>query len=314
MIVDDMAAFPAFPSHKYKGEAGCPAATTMPMKKLYVTDLDGTLLRGDAMLSARSVALLNCLIGQGALISVASARSPVGVEMTNLREVRFSLPLVLMNGVMLYDLSSGRILESCAWPPETASAVLELCRQGGKTPFLYRVEKGQMDISFTALTSEGERSFYRKRVEKFPAMFRQTPAYNPEGAVYCSMQDREEVLRPIRKKLESLPEVKSVLYADTYREENWYLEIFSARAGKANGVRRLRERAGAEQVTAFGDNYNDLDMLALADTACVVRNGAPDVKAKADVILASNEEDGVAEYILGDFVPEDGPEEGETRL
>ena len=279
------------------------------MKKLYVTDLDGPLLNGNAMLSARTVCLLNRLIEQGALISVASARSPVGVGMTNLREIRFTLPLVLMNGVMLYDLASGRILESCTWSSGTTAAVLEVCRQGGKTPFLYRVEEGRMDIAFTALTSEGERQFYRKRAEKFSSMFHKVPSYPLDGAVYCSMQDREEVLRSIREKLKDLPDVESVLYTDTYREGNWYLEIFSARAGKANGVRRLRDRVGAERVTAFGDNYNDLDMLALADTACVVRNGAPDVRAKADVILASNEEDGVAEYILGDFVPGEGLEE-----
>ena len=166
-----------------------------------------------------------------------------------------------------------------------------------------------MDIAFTALTSKGERQFYRKRAEKFSSMFHKVPSYPLDGAVYCSMQDREEVLRSIREKLKDLPDVESVLYTDTYREGNWYLEIFSARAGKANGVRRLRDRVGAERVTAFGDNYNDLDMLALADTACVVRNGAPDVRAKADVILASNEEDGVAEYILGDFVPGEGLEE-----
>ncbi|HJD23750.1 MAG TPA: Cof-type HAD-IIB family hydrolase [Firmicutes bacterium] len=274
------------------------------MKRLYVTDLDGTLLNNRAALSARSAAILNRLIEQGAWISVATARSPIGLAMTNLRQVRFRLPLVLMNGALLYDLPSSRILEGCCWQPGTAAQVLEICRQGGKTPFLYRVEDGKMDIVFTGLTSEGERAFYRSRAEKFPGAFRQVPSYPLDEAVYCSMQDSESVLRPIRERLQGLPDVASVLYADTYRKGNWYLEVFSARAGKGNGVRRLRDRLGARAVTAFGDNDNDLPMLAMADTACAVANGTTAVREKADVIIPSNEEDGVAVYLLNDFRPD----------
>lgn len=274
------------------------------MKRLYITDLDGTLFRNNARLSPRCAAALNTLIEQGAWISVASARSPIGVSLTNLNEVRFRLPLVLMNGAILYDLAAGRILDSFYWEPETAGAVLEICRRGGKTPFLYRVEEGRMDIVFTQLTSEGEREFCRKRAERFPGVFRKEAAYPLSGGVYCSMQDAEEVLRPIQERLSRLPEVDSVLYADTYREDNWYLEIFSARAGKANGVRRLRERLGAQAVTAFGDNDNDIAMLEQADTACVVANGSARAKEKADILLPSNEEDGVAEYILADYAPD----------
>ena len=271
------------------------------MKRLYVTDLDGTLFHNDARISARSAAVLNRLIRQGAWISVASARSPVGVALTNLRDVRFRLPLVLMNGALLYDLEGDRILEGCCWEPDTAARVLDVCRGGGKTPFLYRVTGGRMDIVFTGLTTQAERDFSHERAAQFPAAFRQVSAYPLDGGVYCSMQDTEAVLRPIRERLKGLPDVESTLYADTYRPNNWYLEIFSARAGKDNGVRRLRDRLGAEAVTAFGDNDNDLPLLALADTACVVGNAADRVKAKADIVLPSNEEDGVASYILADF-------------
>lgn len=275
------------------------------MKRLYITDLDGTLFHGGAMISTRSAAMLNELIKRGALISVASARSPVGVGLTNLREVRFRLPLVLMNGAMLYDLEADRILESCEWAPETIARTLEICREGGKTPFLYRVEEGgKLDVVFTDLTSEGEREFYQKRTGKFPGMFRHLSAYPLTGVVYCSMQDTEAVLRPIQERLRDVADVDSVLYADNYRENNWYLEIFSARAGKGNGLLRLKKWAGADAVTAFGDNYNDIAMLEKADTACVVANGAAGVKAVADVIISSNEEDGVAAYIAADYAPD----------
>ena len=50
-------------------------------------------------------------------------------------------------------------------------------------------------------------------------------------------------------------------------------------------------------MVAFGDNLNDLPMLRQADVACVVRNGAPGALQAADIVLPSNDEDGVAAYL-----------------
>ena len=80
-------------------------------------------------------------------------------------------------------------------------------------------------------------------------------------------------------------------------ENNWYLEIFSAEAGKDKGARRLQELIGADRLVAFGDNSNDLPLFAAADVACCVASGRPDARAAADVIVAGNNDDGVARYL-----------------
>ena len=49
---------------------------------------------------------------------------------------------------------------------------------------------------------------------------------------------------------------------------------------------------------AFGDGYNDLSMLKLAGVGVVMANAAPEVRADADYVTLSNEEDGVAEALL----------------
>lgn len=48
---------------------------------------------------------------------------------------------------------------------------------------------------------------------------------------------------------------------------------------------------------AFGDNSNDLPLFAAADVACCVASGRPDARAAADVIVAGNNDDGVARYL-----------------
>lgn len=268
---------------------------------LYITDLDGTLLHNNKRISERSAFILNGLIEKGALLSVASARSLIGIHMINLNDVHFRVPLVLMNGVLLYDFETKRILDSCIWEGNTADDVLRICISGGKTPLLYRVINGKMDISFKKLTSEGENIFYRDRAALFPESFRQVEQYITEGTVYYSMQDRCELLEPIRDKLTALPDVECVLYKDTYLENNWYLEIFSKHAGKGNGTKKLRERLGVNRVVAFGDNLNDLPMFKAADIACAVANGEDITRNAADFVVLSNEEDGVAKFIRQDY-------------
>ena len=50
---------------------------------------------------------------------------------------------------------------------------------------------------------------------------------------------------------------------------------------------------------AFGDNGNDVEMLKNADLAVAVGNAQPIAKSSADIIIGSNDEDGVAQFLLG---------------
>ena len=68
---------------------------------------------------------------------------------------------------------------------------------------------------------------------------------------------------------------------------------------KKTALKRLTEHLGIEMndVFAFGDDQNDLGMLKMAGTAVAVDNAIADVKAVADYVTDSNDEDGVARFI-----------------
>ena len=268
---------------------------------LYLTDLDGTLLNSEKQVSASTVSLMNALVDRGAKITIASARSPVGLQMIDFHGMRFSAPLVLMNGVLLYDYASRQIVDSVSWQCDTARAVLDCCAAFGKYPFVYRVNGHAMDIQYTNLTSPLERQFLKDRDGIAPGNFRHVETIDVEGAAYCSMQDTYELLHPLYEKLLAMEDVDGVLYSDTYHENNWYLEVFSRRAGKGEGVKRSAKAVGATRIVVFGDNYNDLSMFQVADVACAVANAEPGVKTKADVLIGSNDDDGVARFITQDF-------------
>lgn len=269
------------------------------MNTLYMTDLDGTFLQPDQSISPRSAAIINQLAERGCLFSICTARSLIGLQMLPLDRVHFTAPMVLMNGVMLYDYESRTILDQMTMSAEVVAQILDICARHGKNPFLYRVEGNRVLSHYTTLTSVGERTFLESRLHRFPELFRQTAAYDTtrEG-VYFSMQDTHACLKALQEELiREVPSVTSTLYKDNYMENNWYLEIFDRRAGKDNGVRRVQQRTGADRLVVFGDNDNDLPMLHMADVACVVGNGVPTAKAAADVIIGRNDEDGVAVYM-----------------
>ena len=79
----------------------------MNTKTLYVTDLDGTLLSSDSVVSVRSVDIINELIERGAMITVATARTPATVA-NLLADMCLSIPAIVMTGAATYNLVSGR--------------------------------------------------------------------------------------------------------------------------------------------------------------------------------------------------------------
>ncbi len=78
-----------------------------------------------------------------------------------------------------------------------------------------------------------------------------------------------------------------------------FLEVGPAGVTKATGLERLCRRRGIEasDVVAFGDNINDVEMLAWAGLGVAMGNAAPEAKAAAHRVTASNDEDGIAQVI-----------------
>jgi Cof subfamily protein (haloacid dehalogenase superfamily) len=81
----------------------------------------------------------------------------------------------------------------------------------------------------------------------------------------------------------------------------FFLEITNPTATKARALQILGRHLGFEaaDVLAFGDSYNDADMLAWAGTGVAMAGAPPEVIAAADDTCASVEEDGVAHYLMG---------------
>ena len=73
------------------------------MKKLYITDLDGTLLNQNASISPYSEQVIKKIIKQGIHFTIATGRSPIRI-FSILQNIPLKLPVILMNGAAIYDI------------------------------------------------------------------------------------------------------------------------------------------------------------------------------------------------------------------
>ena len=268
-------------------------------RTLYITDLDGTLMRDDQTISEHTVETLNRLIGRGMMISVASARGTIGTRLIGLDRIHFRTPLILLGGVLLYDLGRRRIIQSCEMPSATVAAVLQAFRSLGREPQLYRRRGDEVHIFYSSLNANEESFIHRvdREGNSYERFYHRVPYLRNSPAIFFSCQGTLAEQQKLLARLENIPGIRAVLYRDSYLEDNWFVEICREDADKGQAARRLQQRLHAQRVVAFGDNRNDISLFRAADLALCVENGSDEAKAVADRLIPSNEEDGVAEYL-----------------
>ena len=98
------------------------------MKTLYITDLDGTLLDANSQVSAEAVEVLNPMLDNGLLFTVATARTPATV-VPMLSQLHTRLPFIVLNGAATWDSQKGDYSRVNVIPQATVEAVCAVYRR-----------------------------------------------------------------------------------------------------------------------------------------------------------------------------------------
>lgn len=269
------------------------------MKTLYISDLDGTLLQPNVQLSDQSVSILNELIRQGMLFSVATARTIASVK-TILKDVTVSVPIVLMNGVCIYDLQKNDYIKVETLPLQSITMLMDVIRSNELKGFLYTIKNGVMSTYYEDLKSKPLHDFYQERVNLYKKQFIQVDDFtslSDEPIIYFSSLDKKERLEPIYRIIETIPDLNCVFYKDNYSPDLWFLETYSKTASKYHAVQFLRSYLALDKIVCFGDNRNDLPLFEASDHRIAVGNAVAELKEKADLIIGNNYDDGVAAWL-----------------
>ncbi len=270
------------------------------MKTIYISDMDGTLLQSDGTLSAYTKEKINSFYGKGIPFSVATARSMISAKPI-IKDVRFCAPVVLMNGVFVYDTEKEKAVSYHEIPRSALKEIFEIFYGHGLHPcmFLYGDDE-RLSIKYTELDNEVMEWFYNARVNMLDGRFTETDDMtnipNGQHPVYINHFAPKELLLPIAEKIKSVDGVSFSFYKDSYSED-WIIEIYSSNASKAHGAKELAKYMQCDRITAFGDNLNDIIMLENADLAVAVSNAVEEVKKVADIVIGTNDDDSVVKFI-----------------
>lgn len=269
----------------------------MDKNTLYVTDLDGTLLRSDATLSPYTISTINRLTEQGLAFTYATARSiesarPIAGEL-NLR-----LPAITRNGAVLADNATGKHLEKALFTEEEVALLKKLLPELPRCGFVSCFLGEDMFKAYVpgnlvpGMVQYAD--FYRddpmmKPVKTLEEMFFGQPGY------VTLIDDREKAAK-IYEKVRQYSGWECIFQKDTYWDEYW-VEVCPRNCTKAKAILKMKEQYGFRKVVAFGDSVNDMPMFRAADEAYAVSNALEALKEIATGVIGGNNEDAVARFL-----------------
>ncbi len=273
------------------------------MKTLYVSDMDGTLLGRDSKVSEVTAGIISRLTAEGALITVATARTPATV-VPLLSSTLTEPPAIVMTGAALWDRRGACYSNVHFIGDKERADIMAVCHRFGLHPFVY-VQTGECMLGVYHdgdRLSEAENAFYsdRANLELKRFFLKQRVPDDSRTVLWYAMGDPAAIFAAAEE-LRSVDGLSLSCYYDIFDRSLAHLEIFSAGVSKASAVVGLKSLVGADRVVVFGDNLNDIPMMEVADCAVAVGNAFDEVKAVADRVIGPNYEDSVARFIAEDF-------------
>lgn len=261
------------------------------MIKLFVTDLDGTILidQGERGCHAteRLKTALRALQSQGVVVCLASGRMHESIRHIG-AEMGVGGPVISYNGAMLRD-SQDVILSQVALDPALATEVVTLA-EGRGLPLNYYLEGVLYARKLQPWWDlyHGRTSSPMQPVESLRSLDGRRPTKLLIHAEADGIRALRDELTPTLA-----GRCELVITADTY------LEFLPLGADKGHALAALAENLGlqAGQVAAAGDGWNDLGMLRWAGTGIAMDNGRDELKAVASVVVPGPERDGLADWI-----------------
>lgn len=275
--------------------------------KLLVLDVDGTLLNNDKEISSRTLAALLKVQQMGVHIVLASGRPTYGILSVakKLELGNYGGYILSYNGAQIIDARTGEVLFEKRINPEMLPYIEKKARKNGFSIFTYTEDRIIADRSDDPYIRQ-EASLNNMKLIEEPE-FSIAIDFSPCKCMLAS--DNEEALVGLeehwRKRLNGV--------LDVFRSEPYFLEVVPCSVDKANTLGILMEKLGVkpEEVMAIGDGVCDFSMIQMAGLGVAMGNAQDSVKVCADVVTASNEEDGVAlaveKAILSEIRPAEIP-------
>ena len=252
-------------------------------------DLDGTLTNHEKVVTPKTREALLKAAAKGAVIILASGRPTYGIEpIAECLELQKRGGYILSyNGGNIVNAKTGEKLFSQFLPDEVIPELYAYAKEHGHALLGYAGNEIITEMPDDQYVKEESR-INKMNIRKVDNLFE---SLEPHPTKLLMTGDPTLMLKAEEELVEKLGD-----RMDIFRSAPFFLELVPKGIDKAKSLTRLLTKINLTpaDLIAFGDGYNDLSMLKLAGMGVAMENAAPEVRAEADYVTLSNEEDGVA--------------------
>ena len=263
-------------------------------RKLFMTDLDGTLLTDEKTITPATRAALDAFVAAGNVFAFGTGRAMCNVLRVQ-KQFHLDYPgsiVVAFNGAEIYDYSGDRTIYRSHVEYEAVKIIMEMAKAHGVHCQAYNDSHIVCEEYTDALVAY--RNINHIPVTITEDIMAELP--KPPCKLLAIELNEPEKLENLRKDiLRTFGDTLSAFYSSAR-----LLEIFSAESSKGNALRTVREALGIprENTFAAGDAENDISMILEAGTGIAMCNGSEAARKAADVItLTDNNHDGLVPFL-----------------
>ncbi len=272
------------------------------MKKIYISDLDGTLLQDDATLSDYAKEELTDLLLSGVNFTVASARSGDSIR-DILSQLPLKLPVIEFNGAYLSNYQTGEHEIINSIEEEVVLQLFNLIKEFKLLPIIASFDGKRDRMYYQSASNKAIGEYIEDKIKKNYKPLTQVVDLKEilrEKVVRITLLGTKEELMLLFKKIERRYASQLEIYFFQNRYTGWYwLMMQDKKATKAYAIKQLLDKYGFAQegLTVFGDAKNDLHMFKLAPNSIAVGNAESQLKKYASKVIGDNIDDSVTKYI-----------------
>lgn len=263
------------------------------MYKLIALDMDGTLLNSEKQITDRTKKALSEARAQGVKIVLATGRPLAGLKapLEELDLIHENEYVLSFNGALIVDVKTGNIISKCILQGKDYKDLFKLSQELGVHCQAFSVRHGLV-TNETSQYTEHEAHINKIDINIINPL---TDITDEEDIVKVMFIDPPEILDSA---IANLPDWVKERY-NVFKSAPFFLEITNKGVDKGVGLLQLADYLNIKQseTMACGDQGNDYSMVKAAGLGVAMENGIDKVKAIADYVTDTNDNDGVAKAI-----------------
>lgn len=250
----------------------------IPSKKqrdvLFVSAIDDTLISKNEQMSVYTKRELNYLLNDGVNFTVATMRTPASL-LKVLEGVELRLPIIAMDGAVLYDIKENTYVRTFVISTETSTQIIELIKSQQLNCFANVIVDDSLLIFYQDLKNNAERELYENmRVSPYRNYIHGEVPSKARVVYFMLLAETEKLEKFYRllKENRYAESLKVLFYPSQDFQGYSYIKIYNKNANRQNMLDYLKTMTGLDKTVTFGSIEGKYDVT--------VKEGEADKVAK----------------------------------